>query len=153
MGKAAHIPGASSWCQGRRGDLVLQKCLLIWLDGLAVPYKTGSDACSNYGTLSPLSYSNFLRQHLLEDLKAHYLYGHIWSQTFKEIFLRSLADHRDNRTEVSDTSVTTQQGIIHFAKIIWQGHKLKAPALKREKSSRSGGKAGSGVLADLKNWS
>lgn len=52
----------------------------------------------------------------------------ICSQTFKEVFVRSLADHRDNAREISVTRST------RLAKIVWKSHKHIVPAFNRQKS-------------------
>lgn len=91
--------------------------------GLAPTVGTG--ACLGFGLLGG---SSFPPCHLLECVKRQNLSPFICSQTFKEIFVRSLADHRDNGRETSVTQNT------HFAKAVWKSHKHTVPALNRQQS-------------------
>lgn len=60
--------------------------------------------------------------------REHSFSSHFGSQTFKDIFFRSLADLRDNGTET--TTMNTQ-----YAKIVWKSHPWMTLALNKQKTS------------------
>lgn len=79
LGKAACIAGVRAGARAGCGSLAYKNMGLYTLVDLAIPHRTDIDIYLDFGSLS---FSDFLRQCPLEDLKGQYLFGFGEGHTF-----------------------------------------------------------------------